>query len=192
MRRPAPVSRFKANVKIPPIQDLVGRTREIQDLIAQRAYHLYKYGARRQGDDFEEWLSDWMQAETEILSPVLIGFHESAGTLVVELEVPGFGVRDLELSMDPTCLAISGKRNSQDQSASLQVFRVVSLPVEVDPSRMAAIFANGVLKLSIPKKTESAGRERENHFGLPAKRKLAALASNALLLLGTFHPSSNC
>lgn len=192
MRQPAPVSRAQANVKIRVIQDLAGRTREIQDLIAQRTYHLYKYGARRQGDASEEWLSDWMQAETEILSPVLVGFHESAVTLVVELGVPGFSVRDLELSMDPTCLAISGKRNSPDPSASLQVFRVVSLPVEVDPSRMAATFANGVLKLSIPKKTESAGRERENHFDLPAKTKLAALASSALLLLGTFHPSSNC
>lgn len=185
MRRPAIARAAKANgkVRLAPIHDLVGRTREIQDLIAQRAHQLYKYSASQPGDDLEEWLCDWMQAESEVLCPVRVAFHETNDRLQVELEVPGFSARHLELSIDPICLAISGKRSFGTGSVKLHLFRVVSLPVKVDPSRMVATFGRGVLKLSIPKEREDACTQPEPSadYYREAKQKRAA-ASNAPLL----------
>jgi HSP20 family molecular chaperone IbpA len=183
MTRPAKDRAVDADgsIRLASIHDLVGRTREVQDLIAQRAYQLYEYGALQQGDELERWLRDWVQAESEVLCPVRVFFHESDDCLQVDLEVPGFTAGQLELSIDPVCLAISGKRTCGKDSAILHAFRVVTLPVKVDPCGMTASFEQGVLRLSIPKEHVDTSKHLGAHCH-NAKQKMAA-GWNALMLL---------
>ena len=61
-------------------------------------------------------LEDWLRAESELLHPVLLNVTESNGKYVVRAELPGFGGKDIEISVEPRCLAISGKRETKEEA----------------------------------------------------------------------------
>jgi HSP20 family protein len=79
----------------------------------------------------------------------------------VKAEVPGFSYRDLEVTMEPSRLTISGKRESSkeekkgktvySETCSNEIFRVVELPAEVDTGKATATLKDGILQLSVPK-----------------------------------------
>ena len=183
--------RGKANAAhIHPIPNLVHRAREVQDLIAERTYKLYRYDERRT-DDLEEWLKAWVQAESEVLCPVVAKILQTPSTIEVELNIPGFLPSDLRLSIDSLCLAVSGEKtaaaNPQDDGKQPveQVFQVITLPCAVQPSGMLVSFSDGTLRLSIPKKEpkRAASQTSPPPFGERSEMKLQAALKHALLLL---------
>ncbi|HET7731404.1 MAG TPA: Hsp20/alpha crystallin family protein [Usitatibacter sp.] len=77
---------------------------------------------------------------------------------------PGLDPRSIEVSVDKGLLTLSGERKRDLPQASDKVSiyaeerfaggfrRAVSLPEDVDPSRVEATYRNGVLKIVIPKR----------------------------------------
>lgn len=136
---------------------LFERIQQIYDSIAQRAFEIFESNGKSFGHD----LDDWFKAESEILHPVRVEVQESDDALIVCAEVPGFGAQELEVSLEPRRLTVSGKKEAGDERKKVkalhterrsdQVLRVLDLPVEVDPSQATAALKDGVLELRMPR-----------------------------------------
>ncbi len=87
--------------------------------------------------------------------------YEDDQTYVLELEVPGFGEKELEISVTDHTLTVKGERHEEKESNEKAFFlherldrsfeRRFTLPDEADTAKIDAGFENGVLKVSAPK-----------------------------------------
>jgi HSP20 family protein len=146
-------------VRVTPVENLMDRMNKMSQAIAQRAYEIFEGNGRKFGHD----LDDWFKAETDMLHPVHVNIAESGDNLEVKAEVPGFNEKEIEVSVEPSRLTISGKREKEttkeekkgkivySEFCSNQILRIVDLPVSVDAEKTIAILKNGVLQLTMPK-----------------------------------------
>lgn len=146
---------------------MLSRMREQVDNIARRAFEIFESNGRRLGQD----LDDWLRAETELLHPLHLEVSETDDALTVEAEVPGFGEKDIKVSIEPRRLTISGKRETTEERkkgktiyserCSNEIFRAMDLPVEVDAasSALKAQYDRGVLTITLPKVGKATARE---------------------------------
>ncbi len=80
--------------------------------------------------------------------------------LIIETEVPGFAMSDIEVQLIDNTLTIQGCR-SESQSENIDYVRreravggfsrELRLPVEVDTEKVEASLSNGVLTITLPK-----------------------------------------
>jgi len=141
--------------------DLIEHFNKMYDQIATRAFSIFENDGRALGHDLE----NWFKAETELFHPVHIKVTENDGVVNVQAEVPGFEAKDLEITLEPQRLIISGKRETKEETkqgktiynerCSNEIFRTVALPVEVDASKASATLKNGVLELQAPKSAKA-------------------------------------
>jgi HSP20 family protein len=138
---------------------LMDRINRIHEDIARRAFEFFE----QDGGSFGRELDHWFKAESELLHPCHMSITESEDSLTVQAEVPGFSANELEVSLEPRRLTISGKRNTSSSSdkskgttiyneqCSSELLRVIELPADVDATKATAILKNGVLELKLPK-----------------------------------------
>jgi len=128
------------------------------DEIARRAFQIFEGNGRVFGRELE----NWFRAERELFRPIYTELTESDESFELKAEVPGFSEKDLEISVEPRRIVITGKRESTEKEQkkgktvrsefySDQVFRIVHLPVEVETDKVTATLKNGVLVLAMPK-----------------------------------------
>ena len=145
-------------VAITPVEDLMERINDMSQAIMRRAYQIFEGSGYGFGHD----LDNWFKAEMELLHPVHVNITESGENFEVKAEVPGFNEKEIEVSVEPRRLTITGKRKSEkreekqgktvySESCSDQILRVVDLPASVDPEKTMATLKNGVLQLTMPK-----------------------------------------
>jgi HSP20 family protein len=97
-----------------------------------------------------------------------IDVTESDGELTVCAELPGVEEKDLEVTLNGNQLTIRGekKREHEEKDEKRGVYhrversygsfqRTMTLPYDVDPSRVSAEFKSGVLKVKLPKPEEA-------------------------------------
>ncbi len=147
-------------------KDLIERFNKVYDQIASRAFSIFENDGL-----FGRDLENWFKAETELFHPVHVNVTEAEGTVIVQAEVPGFEVKDLEVTLEPQRLVISGKRETKEETkkgkavyqeqCSNEIFRAVSLPAEVDASKATATLKNGVLELQAPKSAKATANRIE-------------------------------
>lgn len=98
--------------------------------------------------------------------------YETDGELVVELEVPGFDEKELEVEVFDHTLAITGQRTTETEAEPEKTMRVrerldrsferrFQLPLEVDTKHVKAEYAKGILALHVPKTTRAIPRKVE-------------------------------
>jgi HSP20 family protein len=96
---------------------------------------------------------------------VPVEIKEAENQITVRAEVPGFTANEINVSVEPRRLVISGKtekaaEEKKEQTLfseirSNQFCRELTLPAEVDPAKTAAVLKNGVLELAFTKVAES-------------------------------------
>jgi HSP20 family protein len=133
-------------------QRLLQRMKEVSEAIGRRAYDFFEQRGHEIGRDID----DWLHAECELLRPVRIEISEDEKVLKVRAEVPGFSAKDIQVSVEPRRIIISGKNERSDEQKtdewrSSEIFRALELPAEVDPARATAQLKDGILQLSIEK-----------------------------------------
>jgi HSP20 family protein len=146
-----------APLKLVPPTDLFRRIQHLQDEIAKRAFAFFERDGRGFGRDLEHWF----KAESELLHPVRVDVSESDNNLIVKAEVPGYTAQDLEVSLEPRRVTITGKRETKEERKdkktifseirSNQVLRVIDLPSSVASEKATASLRDGVLELTMPK-----------------------------------------
>ena len=147
-------------VKADAPQDLLERVQKAYEEIANRAFFIFK-------DDgiFGNDLDNWLKAETELLRPMRVKITEADGAVNIEAEVPGFKPKDLEVTLEPHRLIISGKRETKEESttgkaiykeqSSNEILRAIPLPFEVEAAKATATLKNGMLELHAPKSAKA-------------------------------------
>ena len=138
-------------------EEIFNQFSQMHELIARRAFEIFESNGGSPGHDLE----DWFRAESELLRPVPLNVIELNGEYVVRAEVPGFGGRDIKISVEPRCLAVSGKlqTNEEGENGRLirsawcanQIFRTLDLPSDVDTSTVSASVQDGILTVHLAK-----------------------------------------
>jgi HSP20 family protein len=141
-------------VKIVEPRTLRERFNKLSEQISRRAYEIFEGRGKTFGQDLE----DWFKAESEILPPVQLRMAETDDAVTVEAEVPGFSAKDLEVSLEPWRLTISGNKETKEEQeqCSEQLLRVIDLPLEIDSAKATATLKNGLLEINLPKAAKAA------------------------------------
>lgn len=146
------------SLKVVEPKTLFERIDRIHGSIARRAFEIFE----NCGGVFGHELDHWFKAEGELLHPVHMNITESDEMFNVHAEVPGFSANELEISVGPQRVTITGKRETSkeekkkgkmiyQENCSTELFRTVELPTAVDSSKATATLKNGVLQLHVPK-----------------------------------------
>lgn len=133
---------------------------------------------RRLNSVLDEAFSSWpFQAEdsgalTSAWLPACDVFENKDAVKIVA-EVPGVSPEDVKLSLESNLLTIRGEKKQQAEEKNERVHRyersygtferTFSLPTTVDPEKIVANYANGILTVTIPKV------ERARPRGIPVK-----------------------
>lgn len=147
-----------APFKVTEFDKIFDHMRELHDIISRRAFELFEKGGGIFGRDLE----NWFKAESELLHPVSISIDDTDEGLKVEAEVPGFKAEELEVSVEPRRLTITGVRKAgkeekkkgktvYSERSAEKIMRVVELPVEVNTEAVSAVLKDGVLEFTMPK-----------------------------------------
>ncbi len=144
-------------VKAAKDESSLERMDHLYDTIARRAFELYEREGRVDGHHLRHWL----EAEGELLHPVHLRMEEADGEFVVHAELPGFTASDIEVSVEPRRVTITGKRESKQEDkqadavyteqCSDEIFRTLELPSEVNVMKVTATLKDGVLDVQLPK-----------------------------------------
>jgi HSP20 family protein len=96
---------------------------------------------------------------------------ETDKEIVVEAELPGIDEKDVSLALQDGVLTIGGEKKHEvdEEKENYRMMerrygsfqRSVQLPDTVDEDKVEATFNNGVLKVSLPKRPEAIGKQRE-------------------------------
>ncbi|MBZ5506639.1 MAG: Hsp20 family protein [Acidobacteriia bacterium] len=125
--------------------------------VRQRAFQLFEGRGRADGHD----LDDWFKAESELLKSVPLEVTEKDNIVHIRADVPGFKENELDVTFDGGVLTIKGEHSEETEKKdektyhserrAQQIFRRMTLPVNVIADKMTATLKDGVLELSAPK-----------------------------------------
>lgn len=132
---------------------------QLQDEIRERAYHLSLNRDPAKGDS----VADWLNAQSEVLTPVELEVKEQKKNIVVEGNLKGFSPAEIEIEVEGDVLKVFGSHSessskeeggtTESVSESVYFFQSVHLPAAVDLDEShAKLFKNGKLKVTLPKK----------------------------------------
>jgi HSP20 family protein len=94
--------------------------------------------------------------------------YETDGELVVELEVPGYEEKELDIEVSDHTLVVRGERKEESETKEKAVLRErlpstfvrrFVLPAETDTEHVSATYAKGVLTLHVPNAAEFKPRK---------------------------------
>ena len=149
--------REKSNPIFAEPDKVFDQIREFSENVATRAYEFFDGRGRQFGHELE----DWLRAEEQLMRRVPVEVRENATQITVRAEVPGFTVHDIQVSVEPSSLLISGKAEEQREEkdertvfaecSSRQFYRWLDLPAEVDPAKATATLKDGILELDLTK-----------------------------------------
>ena len=105
----------------------------------------------------EDYISgSWMPA---------VDVRETNDALEITAELPGIEPKEVEVSVENGVLTLKGSRNFEKASEGETYHRVeraygsfersFSLPTNVDPEKVQAVYRHGVLHLTLPKREEA-------------------------------------
>jgi HSP20 family protein len=108
-------------------------------------------------------------APAEEMALPAVDLSEDKDNVYVDADIPGMEQKDINVSMKDDYLVISGnkeevreeKKKNYYRSERLQgsFYRQVMIPASVDAAKVKAMYKNGVLKVTLPKKEEAKGKE---------------------------------
>ena len=137
----------------------------IQERVRDRAYELSQTLGST-GNDFH----DWLRAEAETIVRPTFELIETKDGWKAEFAVPGLEAGDLEVKIGGGSLCLAGVRRAERKKKDERVvvseyratnlFREVSIPLEVDPEKVKATLEGGVLCVSLPRRKTKAPRKK--------------------------------
>ncbi|MGV8040923.1 MAG: Hsp20/alpha crystallin family protein [Thermoanaerobaculaceae bacterium] len=134
-----------------PFREMAGLQERMSRLFEEAS------GRRRTSDDFIT--GSWIPS---------VDVRETKDSLEITVEVPGVEPRDVEVSVENGILTLKGSRNFEKAGEGETYHRVersyggfersFTLPTNVDPERVSAVYRHGVLHLTLPKREEAKPR----------------------------------
>jgi HSP20 family protein len=120
---------------------------------------------------FEGMLADWPAQLRGAAPLVRIDCSETPEAIELTAELPGLTDKDVAVELAGDLITISGEKRAQsdrkDKGYTLSersygaFARSIRLPSDIDASKSEATFANGVLKVTVPRKTKVKAQKVE-------------------------------
>jgi HSP20 family protein len=142
-----------------PLQDLM--------VLQDRMNRLFEDATQRRnqadggaGDEFER--ADWTPASD---------IYETDSGYLIALDLPGINREALEIDINDNRLMVKGTRAIAESRASRterprgKFLRTYSVPPAVDQGKIAAEYKDGVLQISLPKRTEQKPKKIDIKIG---------------------------
>lgn len=153
-----PSTTGRTMVEFPQTHSIFQDFETLANAIAQRAFGFFQQRGSTDGRDWD----DWFRAESEMLKPMPIEISESDDSYTIRAEVPGFDEKDLNVRAEGNSVYIHGKSQQKKEEkkgkevkysevSASELYRQIELPTAVNPDKVSAHLANGVLELSLPK-----------------------------------------
>ncbi len=141
----------RARPRIVSCELVRGRSEEVRDAVARRAYEIFERRGRVDGHHDE----DWRQAESEVLFPLAVTVADAGECLTVAAAVPGFDACDVEVCVEPRRVTIAGRRRGEVGAPEhrTRMFRAVELPEDVTTCDAIAAVEDGVVEVTLRKVT---------------------------------------
>jgi HSP20 family protein len=121
---------------------------------------------------FEDAVSTARSEEKDMISSAwtpAVDIYENDSQLVLTAEVPGIGEKDIEIKVEDNTLSIRGERKLEKETKEENYHRIerayggfyrsFSLPNYIDQDNIRAEHENGVLKITLPKRSELKPRQ---------------------------------
>jgi HSP20 family protein len=122
-------------------------------------------------DTFRQDMDDWTRrffggplfeaTIPEAFTPA-VDVEETDRELVVKADLPGVEPKDLDISVSGNSLFLRGKKNSEHEDKGRnfrrverfegEFYRELPMPTGVDPDKISATCAKGVVTITVPKK----------------------------------------
>ena len=116
---------------------------------------------------FEQVRSTEANGDVAVLRP-RVDVLESEKAYVLEADLPGVKKDDLKIELERNVLTIEAQRKTErseelqglhiERATNARFFRSFTLGREVDADQIEAYFADGVLRLTVPKKEQALPR----------------------------------
>ncbi len=100
-----------------------------------------------------------------------VDVYQDKDNVVVKAEIPGMKKEDIEVSLHDGVLSISGERKSEEKFEESDTYRTerfvgkfqrtFTLPTQVDATKVAAAYKDGVLTITLPKAEEAKPKQIE-------------------------------
>ena len=104
------------------------------------------------------WNSEWYR------NAPLVNIKDTAENYLIEVAAPGFSKESFSVKVEDNTLTISGEQSAEQQTEGekytrkefgYQSFsRSFTLPKRIDVSKIAGVYENGILKVTLPKPEE--------------------------------------
>lgn len=118
---------------------------------------------------FEDLFNDGRLADVSTFGSTLpaVNIKETADDFQVEVAVPGKKKEDFNIELDQNVLTISSEQKSENEETSndgrytrkefnyAAFKRAFTLPETVEQDKIKAVYKNGVLNITVPKREES-------------------------------------
>jgi len=94
--------------------------------------------------------------------------EEKEKEILVRAEVPGFTPEEVKVELRGERLMIEAEHKEEPKKGEekaertyAHVKRMITLPPEIEPEKVEAVYRNGVLEVHVPRKPEATGRRIE-------------------------------
>jgi len=144
---------------------------EFSEQVRQKAFELFEESGRPHGHDVNHWL----EAEKQLLSTPRYELLETANSIDVCIEIPGFDAEEIEIVALSDALLVKADADSGHEKRKGDVrysefndqtlFRRIPLPSQVDVTRVTAKLDKGILDITAPK---IVAEEKETCRGCPS------------------------
>jgi len=136
-----------------PLQDLMVLQDRMNRLFEDATQRRTEAEAGR-GDEFER--ADWTPASD---------IYETESGYVLAIDLPGIARPALEINIDDNRLVVKGareiskERQHRSERPRGRFLRTFSVPSSVDQAKIAAEFKDGVLEITLPKRSEQKSKK---------------------------------
>ena len=137
--------------------DIFATFDQIQDMIRERAFHVFNNRNPDEGDA----LSDWLTAESEVLTDIALSYDEDENQVTVEGDVTGYLPEEIEVMARDGMLEIGGIHTEESSSKKkgvtkrtskqMSFLRSFTLPDSADTDKIDVHLASGKFSARIPK-----------------------------------------
>lgn len=108
---------------------------------------------------FDRWPLDLPEMDYPVWG---LKVEELDKELVVHAEAPGFEAKDIEVNLTGDLLTIAAMKKEEGKTEPVaELKRYVTVPPDIDPAKVEALYRNGVLEVHLPKPPEAVGRRIE-------------------------------
>jgi HSP20 family protein len=125
--------------------------------VQRRAFDLFE----KRGGELGHELEDWFKAEHELLGWPAAELTEKDGAYELEITLPGFEVKDIEVTATPNEVIVHAatekeKKTQKDnvlwtEFGSNDVYRRFDVPNAINVDQVTAKLDNGILRVNAPK-----------------------------------------